>query len=338
MRHRRLPSLFACGLLLLPALPLQAHEDGLPLGDHKLSTQPQAGYLMSCRQDFDPRAGGARADVPWIRGERWYPDEKAVVDGSVNWPNARFTLGREGRDRVLRSNDLPAHPTGVFPVQPGDDAWQWDPNPNRISADDILLRLPAEPEAAAQPECVGGEVGILRSGALLFSAIDAGGRDAVAHETQDHCNGHPQASGLYHYHGPSDCVPDPAGDDGRHSDLAGYAFDGFGIYGIYGEDGRELRSADLDACHGHTHEVMWDGQRRVMYHYHLTRDFPYSVGCFHGRSRVHGPLGSKPMRQDDGPRPRRDQNGLQRFAPPPRPLPPPTEPYVPPPPSPYGVN
>jgi hypothetical protein len=42
-------------------------------------------------------------------------------------------------------------------------------------------------------------------------------------------------------------------------------------------DGRELTSADLDECHGLTSAIEWDGQTVTMYHYVLTRDFPYGV-------------------------------------------------------------
>ena len=42
-------------------------------------------------------------------------------------------------------------------------------------------------------------------------------------------------------------------------------------------------SADLDECHGHTHQITWDGQEMSMYHYHATWDFPYTVGCMRGR-------------------------------------------------------
>jgi hypothetical protein len=66
----------------------------------------------------------------------------------------------------------------------------------------------------------------------------------------------------------------------------GYAFDGFGIYGFYGEDGREITNADLDECHGHSHLIEWDGQTGEMYHYHATREFPYVVGCFRGTPSV----------------------------------------------------
>jgi hypothetical protein len=43
-----------------------------------------------------------------------------------------------------------------------------------------------------------------------------------------------------------------------------------------------LHDSDLDACHGHTHAVMWDGKLQVIYHYHLTPEYPYTLGCFHG--------------------------------------------------------
>ena len=57
---------------------------------------------------------------------------------------------------------------------------------------------------------------------------------------------------------------------------------GFGIFGQFGEGGKRLANADLDACHGHTHAIPWDGQTQTLYHYHMTREYPYSVGCFHG--------------------------------------------------------
>jgi hypothetical protein len=100
---------------------------------------------------------------------------------------------------------------------------------------------------------------------------------------QDNCDGHPQVSGFYHYHSLSDCIEDTASG---HSALVGYAFDGFGIYGYYGEDGEELTNADLDECHGHTHMIEWNGQMVEMYHYHATHQFPYVVGCFHGTAAV----------------------------------------------------
>ncbi len=65
--------------------------------------------------------------------------------------------------------------------------------------------------------------------------------------------------------------------------LAGYAFDGFPIFGHF-EDGKTLVTADLDACHGHVHTIVNQGVLTSMYHYHLTEDAPYSLGCFRGTS------------------------------------------------------
>lgn len=309
--HRQITIAAGLLLLVLPLLPHAHASDTLPLGDGRLSTEPRSGYLFSCMQHFNPDAGGARGETPWIHGDRWYPAEKAVVSGNVRWPDARITVTREGSRRNIRTNDLPDHPTGIFPVRTDDPAYRSDRNPNRIQAQDIVLSLPADPEVAATPSCAGGEVGFLLTGTLLFSAIDAGGRDAVAHEVQDRCNGHPQRSGQYHYHGPSACMKDDAGAAGKHSDLAGYALDGFGIFGLHGEDGHELDSSRLDACHGHTHSVMWDGHPRTIYHYHLTRDFPYSVGCLRGTPAIHGPLDGG-RGEDVGPR----GPGMRRRPPP----------------------
>ena len=54
---------------------------------------------------------------------------------------------------------------------------------------------------------------------------------------------------------------------------------------------RVLTNADLDECHGHTHTITWDGKAVVMYHYHATREFPYTVGCFRGASPARTPTG-----------------------------------------------
>jgi hypothetical protein len=66
------------------------------------------------------------------------------------------------------------------------------------------------------------------------------------------------------------------------SALVGYAADGYGIYVERGANGQLLTNTDLDACHGRTSEVQWDGTQQMMYHYDATVDYPYTLGCFHG--------------------------------------------------------
>ena len=283
--------------LLAPALAHDVDLKRLPLGDGKVSSEPKAGWVWACH--VDPMGGGAHADGPWIDKAAGTFDmtAKTVVRGSVTWPH-RFTVTLQDDVRVFTSNDLPMHPTGTFPIAPDDPAYRYDRNPNRITEKDFRFTLPALPQLAAAPQCAPGVVGILLSGVMVFNALDAPGRDAVAHETQDLCQGHPQRGGVYHYHNLSSCIDDTAGPDGT-STLVGYALDGFGIFGSY-EGGKRLTTADLDECHGRTSEIDWDGQKRVMYHYVATADYPYTVGCLRGR------FDRALIRQLMGPPPARD--------------------------------
>ncbi len=278
-------------LLLLAALalfaPPHAQADGLdvhklPLGDGKVSGAPEQGYVMSCTTSFS--GGGALATAPWIHGNTWDLTQKISVRGKVVWPQAQFEITTVDKDRVVsrivQGNGLPLKAaTGTFPIAQDDPAYRIDRNPNTIMPSDIVLKLPMTPQFAAKPSCLPmGMIAVGLNGVAIFNALDGGGRDAVAHEAQDLCNGHPQPQGQYHYHGPSACLPNQAGKEV----LIGYALDGFGIYSMYDAQGYELTDADLDECHGRTSEVEWDGARRVIYHYVLTQEYPYTIGCFQG--------------------------------------------------------
>jgi hypothetical protein len=290
--------LVSAALLALASSAASAQQDGhptpptseskrlLPLGNGRVSTEPRVGYVFSCRTMFNGR--GAHGG-PWISGDTWDPSAKPIVSGNVAWPNARISITREGDQRIVRANNLPTHPTGVFPIQPTDSAYRYDRNPNGIREQNILLTLPAVPTAAATPSCVPmGMVGFAVTGVALYNALDAAGMDAVANEIQDRCSGHPQMIGQYHYHNAGACLPDTAGAHGKHSDLIGYALDGYGIYGMHGEHGEVLTNADLDACHGHEHVVEWDGEMRRIYHYHATAEYPYTIACFRGKTALNG--------------------------------------------------
>lgn len=61
----------------------------------------------------------------------------------------------------------------------------------------------------------------------------------------------------------------------------GYARDGFGVYGSI-ENGVTIFNTDLDVCHGHTHEILQNSVVTNVYHYHITNEYPYSIGCFMG--------------------------------------------------------
>ncbi len=270
------------------ALPLMAKD--LPLGDGRISTTPRVGYLMSCVQDFPQRA---LHSGPWIHGDEWNPADKTVVQGSVDWPTHRISISIENGQRVISADNLPDHPTGIFPISRTDPAYQYDRNPNSIRPQDILLHLPLTPQVAAHPSCVPmGMIGFSTDGVAIYNAVDASGKDAAAHEIQDKCSGHPQHMGQYHYHGPSPCMTNEI-----TSGLVGYALDGFGIYGMRDPvTGKILNDSDLDACHGTTSPVLWDGKKVSMYHYVLTAEYPYTIGCFRG-TPVMGDFRSRQTRQ-----------------------------------------
>jgi hypothetical protein len=277
----------------------------LPLGDGKYTTiAPAVGWIYACRAGMN--GPGANGSTPWIDEHAHTFDltSKPSVQGQVEWPQHKYTIQLDGSMRRILTNDLPNHTTGNFPVASSDPAYSHDRNPNHIAEQTLVYTLPAEPTLLAQPACLGGgPIGFLLSGVVIFNGLDAGGRDAVAHEMQDSCQGHPQQESEYHYHNLTRCLPDPGTG---HSNLLGYALDGFGIYGVRGEDGRELTNADLDICHGHTHAIQWDGKTVVMYHYHATREYPYTLGCFRGtpvRDRPKGPPGNRRGPPPDAPQP-----------------------------------
>lgn len=256
----------------------------IAIGDGKISDSPKVGYVYSCQSRFNPNAPGAQASGSWIQGNYWYPDLKPTVDGDVKWSGGGVTVSVSGNTRKISSKNLPTHSTGIYPVQRSDDAYQYDRNPNSISAQNLTMSLPANPSVASRATCVPmGVVGVALTGAVFYNALDARGDDAVAHEIQDKCSGHPQRSGQYHYHGPSDCMVEQEAS-GNHSGLIGYAMDGFGIYGSKNAAGKTVGNADLDECHGHIESVMWDGVKTDMYHYHITAEYPYTLGCLRGKT------------------------------------------------------
>jgi hypothetical protein len=254
----------------------------LPVGDGRYLQYPQVGYVYSCQANISG-GGGSTVEGPWFNGDGTFDfNAKVVVEGAVSWSAHAFsaTLADGGAARLVTGNELPDHTTGTFPIAKTDPAYAYDQNPDSISAQSLAWTLPQTPTVAASPTCLGGgPIGVMLTGAVLYDALDGEGRDAVAHEEQDACQAHPQPTGEYHYHWATTCQPDPGTG---HSALLGYARDGFGIYGVRGENGEVLTDADLDECHGHTHAITWDGQTVTMYHYHATYEFPYTLGCYRG--------------------------------------------------------
>jgi hypothetical protein len=265
-----------------------AWQSTLPLGDGKYVTDaPKKGYVYLCH--VATGGGGAEGNASWIHGSTWSPGDKVSVEGAVSWPNATYSMKVSGNTRLITSNGLPTdHATGIFPIQKNDPAYRYDANPNSITAQSYSFSLPASPTALAAPDCIYGQVGIMNDGVPLFDGFDAEYRDAVAHETQDAWEAHPDSAGVYHYHGFSEGIKNMSA-----SAVAGFAFDGYPITGPKLSNGTYLMSKDLDLCHGITSTISLDGKQVSMYHYVLTEDFPYSIACFHAASHEPKPGSGK---------------------------------------------
>lgn len=251
----------------------------IPLGDGNVSTSPKAGYVYSCTTSF--RGGGAMHSGDWIQGATWDMSKKIAVEGTHYWSDATFSDVVSNTVRTLSGNGLPVKaPTGTFPVQQSDPAWQYDRNPNSIGAYTVAYSLPAKPTFAKSPSCLPlGQIGYALNGVALFNALDDAGRDAVAHEVQDSCDGHPQGSDIYHYHGPSTCMP----DIDAVNTVVGFALDGFPITSMFDANHHYYTNADLDACHGMTSTYTDEnGTTQHGYHYVMTQEYPYMLGCFMG--------------------------------------------------------
>lgn len=253
----------------------------IPLGDgHRSTTTPAQGSVLYCNQPGG--VGGANENGPWIHGSTWDSTTKVAVQGDVTWSQTSYTVTVDGNTRDITTSDLPkGEPTGTFPIAASDPAYQYDRNPNSITAQPATIRLPVNPTPASQPGCLsGGPIGILDDGVYLFDALDGPGRDAVAHETQDRCDGHPAPGGTYHYHDVSSCILEVAKGP---STVVGWAFDGYPIVVERDAAGNLPSDGDLDSCHGRTSPILLDGKVVSEYHYDATIEYPYTLGCFHGQ-------------------------------------------------------
>jgi len=186
---------------------------------------------------------------------------------------------RDGDYAVIRTTDVPNHPSVYFPASDPRHADYDGPNgyfrhnPGEIREQDIEFHLPLHPEKAETHRMTPlGPFGIAVNGVVLFNQF-AAGRKTLTFERNsfDQYNGHPTPDDTYHYHVEPLYVTQTKGRDA----LVGILLDGFPIYGPE-ESGRTLSNADLDDFHGHFGPTKEYPQG--IYHYHLTAEVPYMNG------------------------------------------------------------
>ena len=265
----------------------------IPIGDGKTTTTvpTDKGYLYVCKI---MTGGGGAFSSPWAGTTTWDSTKKVKVDGQNFFSNASNSFTTHSGVRTITTNGLPSgYPAGNFPVSSSDDAYNYDRNPNTVTAGTVNINVPLNPVIAGGPSCTEmGAIGYAVDGVAIFNAVDGENRDAVAHEVQDECDGHPEKTGTYHYHNGSSCLVAKAPNG--EATLIGYALDGFGIYVEKDSEGNLKTNGDLDVCHGVSSKVLWNGMEQTVYHYSVTVEFPYTVGCFMGspvRTSIQGSSG-----------------------------------------------
>jgi len=191
--------------------------------------------------------------------------------------SSAVTVQVSGSTVVLSSKGVPDHASPYWgagnPLYEAPQAGM-QVNPNLIVTQNFVMRVPLSPAAATPSDTPLGAMGMAVNGVALFNQY-AAGRQPLTFEIYsfDRYNGHPQQTGVYHYH------MDPLWiTSGNPAGLVGVLLDGFPVYGPKETDGS--MPTGLDSCNGHTHATA--EFPNGIYHYHITSDVPYIAGCFKG--------------------------------------------------------
>jgi len=237
----------------------------------------------------------------WLR-TGWLDAEGKLVERDRPVPD-NVVVSFTDTHLVVRSHNLPNHPTAVFP----DVNRSLDGNPNYVRERVTTMQFPLEPRVNPRHVAMQdtnnndhalpmGPIGVAVNGVVFFNPFDHL-LDEDAIWRLDRCCGHPSPRAQYHYHKYPVCVKSPWADDGAgHSPLIGFANDGFPVYGPYESAGVLARNdASRPLNEFNLHE---DPERGP--HYHVTPGrFPHIIGGFWGvaEPRRPGPPGGGPPRR-----------------------------------------
>lgn len=213
----------------------------------------------------------------------------------ITWGN-NVTIKRTRSTWTFKSDDIPT--VGMQAMYPVPNSGVTVPNSaseahlvsNPTKANDVSYTLPLHPEWTKQTTSTPlGPIGVIIDGAVLFNPDEANA-STIALEKDftidgygfvDSCNGHPTPAPkyMYHYHGVPTCIAKVLNRKHHFSKIVGFAFDGFPIYAEQGPGGKT--PTDLDKCNG-TFGPTPDFPQGI-YHYFLTKTYPYSLPCLHGK-------------------------------------------------------
>ena len=208
--------------------------------------------------------------------------ESGTTDISVlksKFYHTNMNISVEDEYMIISTTNVPDHKSMYFEQNNAlyEDYTEDDPdfkkNPNTISEQNYTFKIPRFPaEAAAKEASTPDGLGITVNGIVMFNQNAAPGDDIFEElYTFDQYEGHPQNTGVYHYHLEPTWITSTKGNDA----LVGILLDGFPLYGPM-ENGKEITNDDLDDYHGHFSATadFPDG----IYHYHVTDEYPWING------------------------------------------------------------
>lgn len=187
----------------------------------------------------------------------------------------------EGDYVVFKSTGVPDHKSPYFAstsTQYVDDTrsgFQKAPG-STISSWTWTFKIPKTPkEQTPKQTLTAATIGIAINGVPFFNQYQAQNQAITVGQGEyvsfDLYGGHPTPNNEYHYHIEPNYLTSSKGS----SALLGFMLDGYPIYGPV-ENGKTLKSTDLDAYHGHT--TVTADYPSGTYHYHITSDAPYING------------------------------------------------------------
>jgi hypothetical protein len=246
------------------------------------------GFLAACTSAGEnDSVDSAAVDTSDTASDTWSLDTCAgTVDDGVPEPFASWfrcaDVAVVDGDVVFHATSLPPHPSAYYPegdanhVAWDDRGGQWHQNPNEISAQELLMKIPVDPTpkgititeamvdeqaGTSQEEYRGDFQGIGLDGTALFTGVAAPG-DLITEEeyTFDLYEGHPTDVGVYHHHGANPAalavlvwlgVDTTTVPGSAEVELYGMMCDGTAVLGCTELDGTAVTADELDAQNGH---------------------------------------------------------------------------------------
>lgn len=191
----------------------------------------------------------------------------------------------DGKTISIKVNGLPDHKSPYYATTNSlyqsysgltFGGYNFEKNPNSIIEQSATFKIPVNPVMATNHAATPlGPIGIALNGVPFFNQYAGPNNQELKGEMAgfDQFYGHPQNSGVYHYHvEPLHLTTVKSTKSG----LMGFLLDGFPVYGPQEETGSAVTNANLDVYHGHSHATV--DYPNGIYHYHFTSEAPYLNG------------------------------------------------------------